>query len=107
MIKISKSDIASIHPIIYPSSNIQIIFYPFIKIFVKSKIKNVYFPPDITYGCNIEEDTVKRKGIDISFSEEEDFSIKDEKPGEMLLLGALRSDNLPDLTMPQSYCKGK
>ena len=42
--RISESDIADIHPIIYPSSNIQIIFYPFIKIFVKFKIKNVYFP---------------------------------------------------------------
>ena len=38
-------------------------------------IKNVYFPPDITYGCIIEEDTVKRKGIDIYFSEEEDFPL--------------------------------
>ena len=78
-----------------------------IKIFVKFKIKNVYFPPDITYGCNIEEDNVKRKGIDISFSEEEDFSIKDEKPCEMSLLGALSLDSLPDLTTPQSYHKGK
>ena len=50
---------------------------------------------------------MKRKGIDISFSKEEDCSIKDEKPGEMSLLGALSSDSLPDLTMPQSYRKGK
>ena len=83
--RISESDVAGTHPIIYPTSNIQIILCPFIKIFVKFKIKNVYFPPDITYGCNIEENTVKRKGIDISFSEEEDFSTKDEKPGEMSL----------------------
>ena len=85
-------------------------FYPFLKIFVKFKVKNEYFPPDITYGCNTEEDTVKRKGIDISFSDKEDFSIKDEKPekpSDMLLLGALSLDSLPDLTMPQSYHKGK
>ena len=68
------------------------------------------FPQTLTYGCNIEEDTVERKGIDITFSDQEDFSIKDEKPekpGDMSLLGALSSDSLPDLTMPQSYCKGK
>ena len=104
--RISETDIADIHPVIYPSSNIQIIFYPFIKIFVKFRIKNVYFSQDITYGCNIEEDTVKRKGIDISFSEEEDFSIKDEKSGEMSLLGALSLDSLLDFTMPKSYHKG-
>ena len=103
--RISESDIAGILPKLH--TNIQIIFYPFLKIFVKFKVKNVYFPPDITYGCNIEEDTVKRQGIDMSFSDKEDFSIKDEKPSEMSLLGALSSDSLPDLTMPQSYRKGK
>ena len=85
-------------------------FYPFRKIFVKFKIKNEYFPPDITYGCNIEEDTVKRQGIDMSFSafsDKEDFSIKDKKLGAMSLLGALSLDSIPDLTMPQSYHKGK
>ena len=87
--------------------NIQIIFYPFLKIFVKLKIKNVYFPPDITYGRNIEKDTVKRQGIDMFFSDEEDFLIKDEKPGEMSFVGALSLDSLPDLIMPQSYRKGK
>ena len=74
---------------------------------MKFSNKNVYFPPDITYGCNIEEDTVKRKGIDMSFSDEKDFLIKDENPSEMSLLGVLSSDSLPDLTMPQSYRKGK
>ena len=74
---------------------------------MKFSNKNVYFPPDITYGCNIEEDTVKRKGIDMSFSDKDNFLIKDEKPGEMLLLGVLSSNSLPDLTMPQSYRKGK
>ena len=106
--RISESDKAGIPPTLHTS--IQIIFYPFLKIFVKFKIKNVYFPQDITHGCNIEEDTVKRKGIDISFSDKEDFSIKDEKPeklGDMSLLDALSSGSLPDLTMPQSYCKGK
>ena len=93
--RISESDIAGIPPTLH--TNIQIIFDPFLKIFVKFKITNVYFPPDITYGCNIEEDTVKRKGIDISFSDEEDFSIKHAKPGEMSLLGALSLDSLPDL----------
>ena len=48
----------------------------------------------------MQEDTVKRKGIDMSFSDEEDFSIKDEKPSEMSLLGVLSLDSLPDLTMP-------
>ena len=43
----------------------------------------------------------------MSFSDEEDFSIKDENPSEMSLLGALSLDSLPDRTMPQSYCKGK
>ena len=43
---------------------------------------------------------MKRQGIDMSFSDEEDFLIKDEKPSEMPLLGALSSDSLPDLTMP-------
>ena len=74
---------------------------------MKFSNKSVYFPPDMTYGCNIEQDTVKRKGIDMSFSDEEGFLIKDEKPIEMSLLGVLSSDSLPDLTMPQSYCKGK
>ena len=104
--RISESDIAGIAQTLHTN----IFFYPFLKICLKFKIKNVYFPPDVTYGCNIEEYTVKRKGIDISFSEEEDFSIKDEKPekpSDMLLLGALSSDSLPDLTMPQSYRKGK
>ena len=106
--RISESDIAGIPPTLH--TNIQMKFYPFLKIFVKFKIKNEYFPPDITYGCNIEEDSVKRKGIDISFSDKEDFSIKDEKPekpSDMLFLGALSSDSLPDLTMPQSYFKDK
>ena len=61
MARISKSDIASILPKL--PTNIQIIFYPFLKIFVRFKIKNVYFPPDITYGCNIEEDTVKEREL--------------------------------------------
>ena len=78
IVRISESDIAGIPPTLH--TNIQIIFYPFLTIFVKFKIKNVDFCPDITYGCNIVEDTVKRKGIDISFSDEEDFSIKDKKP---------------------------
>ena len=30
----------------------------------------------------------------MSFSDEEDFLIKDEKPGEMSLLGVLSSDNV-------------
>ena len=73
--RISESDTAGIPPTLH--TNIQIIFYPFLKIFVKFKIKNVYSPPpNITYGCNIEEDTVKRKGIDISFSDEENFQLK-------------------------------
>ena len=74
---------------------------------MKFSNKNAYFPPDVIYGCNIEEDTVKRKGIDMSFFDEEDFLIKDEKPGEMSLLGVLSLHSLPDLTMPQSYRKGK
>ena len=40
--RISDFNIAGILPKLH--TNIQIIFYPFIKIFVKFKIKNVYFP---------------------------------------------------------------
>ena len=40
--RISESDIAAILPKLH--TNIQIIFYPFLKIFVEFNIKNVYFP---------------------------------------------------------------
>ena len=73
--------------------------------------------PDITYGCDIEEDSVKTKSHDIhciSFLEG-DSSLKNEnqEPSikqETSLLGYLSSDNsteLPDLTTPISYCTGK
>ena len=73
--------------------------------------------PDITCGCDIEEDGVKTKSDDIhdmSFSEGES-SIKNEnqEPSikqETSILGYLSSDNsteLPDLTIPISYHTGK
>ena len=74
--------------------------------------------PDITYGCDIEEDGVKNKKSDdihdMSFLEGES-SIKNEnqEPSikqETLLLGYQSSDNsteLPDLTTPISYHIGK
>ena len=73
--------------------------------------------PDITSGCDIEEDGVKTKSDDIhciSFLDK-DFSIKNEnqEPSikqETSLLGYLSSDNsieLPNITTPISYCTGK
>ena len=73
--------------------------------------------PDITCGCDIEEDGVKTKSDDIhdmSFSEGES-SIKNENQEtsikqEISLLGYLSSDNsteLPDLTTTISYHTGK
>ena len=73
--------------------------------------------PDITYGCDIEEDGVKTKSDNIhcmSFSEG-DSSIKNENQEPLIkqetsLLGHLSSDNsteLPDLTTPISYHAGK
>ena len=73
--------------------------------------------PNITCGCDIEEDGVKTKSDDIhdmSFSEGES-SIKNEnqEPSikqETSLLGYLSSDNsteLPDLITPISYRTGK
>ena len=73
--------------------------------------------PDITYGCDIEEDGVKTNSDnihDMSFLEgESSIKNKNQKPSikqETSLHGYLSSDNsteLPDLTTPISYHTGK
>ena len=77
-------------------------------------LKKTIFPTDITYGCDIVEDKDQKEKYS-SFSDEEDFSIKNESPPikiETSLLGPQISDSLdssefPDLKLPVSHHKGK
>ena len=75
-------------------------------------LRKRFFPPDITYGCDIAEDKDKKQKYS-SFSDEEDFCTETESPPKKLetsLLGPWTSNSsdsseLPDLKLPISIAK--